>query len=140
MERTELSGLRGRYVKQYTVSGGTRQAVVYPCAVHYEDSGTWKEIDNTLVRTEGKDGYAYANTANPVRMEFAGNAGAETLVRVSHEGNVIEWGLVRHSTEPEKEAEIRNRQGGEDYPACFASEVFYGEAADGMDVRYRPEG
>ena len=44
----EISELRGEYEKHFSLSDGTYSAVVYPYAVHYDEGGTWQEIDNTL--------------------------------------------------------------------------------------------
>ncbi len=44
----EISELRGEYEKHFSLSDGTYSAVVYPYAVHYDEDGTWQEIDNTL--------------------------------------------------------------------------------------------
>ena len=44
----EIPELRGEYEKHFSLSDGTYSAVVYPYAVHYDEDGTWQEIDNTL--------------------------------------------------------------------------------------------
>ena len=43
---TELAEGRGRFQKEYLLSNGQRMLAVYPTAVHYEEDGEWKEIDN----------------------------------------------------------------------------------------------
>ena len=37
--------------KTFIMSDGTRQKILYPVPVHYNENGEWKEIDNTLVDT-----------------------------------------------------------------------------------------
>ena len=44
----EIPELRGEYEKHFSLSDGTYSAVVYPYPVHYDNNGTWQEIDNTL--------------------------------------------------------------------------------------------
>ena len=40
---------RGETYKEYILNNGLRMATIHPSAIHYEDSGEWKDIDNTLV-------------------------------------------------------------------------------------------
>ena len=44
----ELTDKRTEYSKEYLLSNGLHMASVYANAVHYEEDGQWKEIDNTL--------------------------------------------------------------------------------------------
>lgn len=60
---TELAEGRGRFQKEYLLSNGQRMLAVYPTAVHYEEDGEWKEIDNTLRREQRGNEDVYRNTA-----------------------------------------------------------------------------
>ncbi len=60
---TELAEGRGRFQKEYLLSNGQRMLAVYPTAVHYEENGEWKEIDNTLRREQRGSEDVYRNTA-----------------------------------------------------------------------------
>ena len=60
---TELAEGRGRFQKEYLLSNGQRMLAVYPTAVHYEEDGEWKEIDNTLQREQRGSEDVYRNTA-----------------------------------------------------------------------------
>ena len=60
---TELAEGRGRFQKEYLLSNGQRMLAVYPTAVHYEEDGEWKEIDNTLRREQCGSEDVYRNTA-----------------------------------------------------------------------------
>lgn len=60
---TELAEGRGRFQKEYLLSNGQRMLAVYPTAVHYEEDGEWKEIDNTLRREQRGSEDVYRNTA-----------------------------------------------------------------------------
>ena len=46
--KREIVSLRDRFTKQFELDGGFRQAVVYPQPVHFQDSGNWQDIDNSL--------------------------------------------------------------------------------------------
>ena len=60
---TELAEGRGRFQKEYLLSNGQRMLAVYPTAVHYEEDGEWKEIDNTLRREQRGSEDVYRNAA-----------------------------------------------------------------------------
>ena len=60
---TELAEGRGRFQKEYLLSNGQRMLAVYPTAVHYEEDGEWREIDNTLRREQRGNEDVYRNTA-----------------------------------------------------------------------------
>ena len=60
---TELAEGRGRFQKEYLLSNGQRMLAVYPTAVHYEEDGEWKKIDNTLRREQRGSEDVYRNTA-----------------------------------------------------------------------------
>ena len=44
--------IREENVKYFFRSDGNREAAVYQEPVHYQEDGTWKDIDNTLVEVE----------------------------------------------------------------------------------------
>jgi YD repeat-containing protein len=49
---------RDRASKEFILSDLSRMLVLYPNAVHYDDGGEWREIDNTLVRSTKDSGAA----------------------------------------------------------------------------------
>ena len=55
----ELEEKREENVKHYQTADHSNLAVIYPSAVHYEENGIWKEIDNTLLLKEDQDGNIY---------------------------------------------------------------------------------
>lgn len=42
--------------KEFLLTDGTRQVVIYPAAVHYQKDGYWEEIDNRLLPSAAQDG------------------------------------------------------------------------------------
>lgn len=46
---------RKKNIKHFLKDDMTFEAVIYPFAVHYEDNGEWKDIDNTLFETVDED-------------------------------------------------------------------------------------
>ena len=60
----EITEKRTEYTKQFRLSNGLNMAVVYPDAVHYDDNGQWREIDNTLTLSDS----AYVNAAGELEI------------------------------------------------------------------------
>ena len=50
---------RGRFSRVFETKGGEKAAVIYPKAVHFQENGVWKSIDNTLALS--KDQLSYEN-------------------------------------------------------------------------------
>ena len=65
----EVEENRTEFTKEFALDGGLRMAVVYPDAVHYQEDGQWKEIDNTLRAENG----AYTNTAGVWNVRLPNN-------------------------------------------------------------------
>lgn len=79
------------------MSNGNRIAITYPEAVHYEENGEWKEIDNTLIYESAltpEDLIGYATQAGSVKYKFAENGEAEALVRLTMEDYSVLFSLA----------------------------------------------
>ena len=48
----EDKGRREDHIKQFRMTDGSWLAATYPYAVHYEENGSWVEIDNRLEEKE----------------------------------------------------------------------------------------
>ena len=83
--------MRDEFSKHYVLESGERYAVIFPEAVHYEDDGEWKEVDNRLTYNSltGK----YVSTNPKFTTAFAANASAAELVSISHGEYTISWGI-----------------------------------------------
>ena len=46
----EDESMRDKFSKHYVLEDGSRFAVVFPEAVHYDDGNEWKEVDNRLIK------------------------------------------------------------------------------------------
>ena len=54
----EIDGKREENIKHFLTADHTYLAAVYPSAVHYEEDGVWKDIDNTLqLQESGEETY-----------------------------------------------------------------------------------
>ena len=92
----EMEGKREENIKHFLTADHTYLAAVYPSAVHYEEDGVWKDIDNTLQLQESGEETYYENTASDTHIRFAAQAGADTdaLVSVERNGLTLTWGLA----------------------------------------------
>lgn len=59
----EVIDKRTEFSKEYKLSNGLYMTAVYPRAVHYDNEGTWAEIDNTLKLVGFDSNAIYTNTA-----------------------------------------------------------------------------
>ena len=62
---------RGRFSRVFETKGGEKAAVIYPKAVHFQENGVWKSIDNTLALS--KDQLSYENTQGRMKVRIARN-------------------------------------------------------------------
>ena len=75
--------------KHFIMSDGSRKAVVYGNAVHYEKDDKWNEIDNTLIYDNEKN--EYKNNRNSFKATFKENFGEENLFSLENKGYTISW-------------------------------------------------
>ena len=128
-------------------------AAVYPCAVHFQEKGEWKEIDNTL---EEESGFAVFDTeenadgAEPEERGWKKKAGGTKVklfrhskenktVRVQRENAVLEWGLkgaakVQGVLEQRKEQKDEKNQKDPMTLTHFSSGVVYKEVLPQIDL------
>ncbi len=113
----EIDGKREENIKHFLTAEHTYLAAVYPSAVHYEEDGVWKDIDNTLQLQESGEETYYENTASDTHIRFAAQAGADTdaLVSVERNGLTLAWGLAppNSSSEPIPSLEEEDGENGE---------------------------
>ena len=90
----EVVGKRSEYSKEYKLSNGMHMATVYGDAVHYEENGQWKEIDNTLV-SKFSDGTAvYTNTAGVWDISFPAQLGDNSFVKLNKNGHILKFNMA----------------------------------------------
>ncbi len=85
----EDESLRTADTKHFIMSDGTRKAVIYGNAVHYEENGKWEEIDNTL--SYDKDKKEYKNKKNSFKATFKEDFDDEKMFSLENEGYTISW-------------------------------------------------
>ncbi len=98
---SEDVALRGAHVKHFDLGGGRRQAVVYAEPVHFRDpeSGSWREVDNTLEETVTITGRrVLRNRAGRVRMEFPVRLDGGSMASLTADGRTFAW---RFEQEPQ---------------------------------------
>ena len=83
--------MRDEFSKHYVLENGERYAVIFPEAVHYEDGGEWKEVDNRLTYNAATGKYVSANPK--FTAAFADNAASGELVSISDGEHTVSWGI-----------------------------------------------
>ena len=86
-ERTEFS-------KTYRLSNGLNMATVYPDAIHYEEDGIWKDIDNTLKLASEAGGDVYTNTAGSWEVALPKELSRNKGVEVTKGENTVRFYLA----------------------------------------------
>ena len=69
-------------------------AAIYPKAVHYQEDGQWKDIDNGLVSAtiDGLNTYVQ-NKSNRMKVSFAQDTQQEKLINITIDGYKLSWGM-----------------------------------------------
>ena len=99
----EAAGEREEAVKHFRRSDGTTVAAVYNEPIHYEENGEWRDIDNTLVSAEPRNGVAYVeNRANDFRVALPSGMAA---------GARSNWRTRGHTLRFHMDFGIRTRSG-----------------------------
>jgi len=85
---------RGETYKEYIMNNGLRLATVYPSAIHYEDNGQWKDIDNTLVAAVSGGKAVYQNAAGAWNVRFPRTLSGNDMVGVTKDGYTVQFGMA----------------------------------------------
>ncbi len=115
---TEVESLREESVKTFRKSDGGYIAAIYGEAIHYQDeSGAWKEIDNTFLSTalatteltrKGVQAESratatvpyYRNTSNAFRVSLPSSIDSSSPVVVEHKNYALGFALQGVATQP----------------------------------------
>lgn len=89
----EVKEKRERYVKHFRMQQKGMVAAVYPNAIHYQENGQWKEIDNRLEPITANGKTVYKNRASAMKVTFSGEADEEPFVVIEKDGMKVMWGL-----------------------------------------------
>ena len=90
----EVESKREINIKHFLKEDGSYEAVTYPCAVHYEYNGEWKDIDNTLIEgKDDKDNPVYENKDNNIKLKVSKNTNSDKLVRMTKDKYEVSWNL-----------------------------------------------
>lgn len=88
----EITEKRDANTKHFAMSDGTVKACIYPQAVHYEKSGEFLEIDNTLTQTQTDGKTYYQNTANSFKAKLPKSSG--DYIEFSDENGYVKFRLI----------------------------------------------
>lgn len=96
---------REENVKYFRRSDGAYVAAVYQEPVHYRDKDTWKEIDNTLVASDGRAGGYLENKDNDFHVALPQTMEEGQPVRVEFQGHSLSFSMLQ--TAPTARVELR---------------------------------
>ena len=85
---------RSEFSKDFLLSNGLSLATVYPYAVHFEENGQWKEIDNTLTASTNRGTAVYKNRAGAWDVYFPQTLTSQNNVSVSKDGYTLSFGMA----------------------------------------------
>ncbi len=86
----EITAKRERNKKFYLNSDATITAEIYAGSIHYQESGTWQEIDNTIIEDKSVAELPLRNKGNDFQLRFARQfTGKNKLVSLRVQNNVI---------------------------------------------------
>ena len=85
---------RGETYKEYVMNNGLRLATVYPSAIHYEDDGEWKDIDNTLVAAVAEGKAVYQNAAGAWNVRFPRSLSGSDMIGITKDGHTVQFGMA----------------------------------------------
>ena len=87
----EETSLRTETKKHFRHADGSYSAAIYPEAVHYQDeTGAWKEIDNTLVLSAKNDQKVYSTKSSGVKVSIPETLAESQKISLSKDNKSIE--------------------------------------------------
>ena len=90
----EILEERTAYSKTFRLSNGLNIAALYSEPVHYQKSGKWEEIDNTLQLTSTRTGSTYTNTAGSWQISFPQQLNDHTGVSIHAEDHSLHFQMT----------------------------------------------
>lgn len=85
---------RSEFSKEFVLNNGLRLATIYPSAVHYEDNGTWKDIDNTLIAAISDGKSVYTNTAGKWCIRFPQSLSGSDMIDITMDKYTLQFGMA----------------------------------------------
>ena len=86
----EITAKRERNKKFYLNSDSTITAEIHSGSIHYQESGNWQDIDNTIIEDESVPELPLRNKGNDFQLRFARQfTGKNKLVSFHIENNVV---------------------------------------------------
>ena len=90
----ELIEGRGEFRKEFLLENGQKLLALFPRAVHFEENGEWKEIDNTLKPSDIRGNAVYTNTAGIWEVRLPQTLSKNSFVEVSYDGYTLGFGFA----------------------------------------------
>ncbi|HAY73474.1 MAG TPA: hypothetical protein DCY31_06460 [Ruminococcaceae bacterium] len=128
----EVTDKRDENTKVFERRDGSYTAVITSEPIHYDDNGEWKEIDNTLVRTNNK----ITNKENSFLVDFPTSFDSNSTVSVADGDSTLSFSMNNIDTS----AAVIDNSAGEGTPELLqsintGSAVEYKNIADNTNLK-----
>ena len=143
---SEVVSLRTQTQKHYRMSDGSFLAVDYGTAIHYNDNGEWKDIDNTLRSYARSTDSTYRTSAGTATKEFARTLASDFVFSFSSGSEKISVSLqtpARRTGRSSGNARIVSAQTAQEDTLAsqlrlpkLSSEILYPDVYENVDLKY----
>ncbi len=132
----ELTEKRSAYEKYYAFSDRSETAVIYPQAVHFQDTeGVWQDIDNTLSEALDEGEAVLQNKENLWNIKFSKKAKDGKLIKLKYGSHNIKWYL--QGAEKTEGEPLVSDVGDEQFALPkVSSGMRYKNIIEGVDLEY----
>lgn len=136
----EDESLRGSHEKHFFTKSGTKIAVLYPQAVHYEKNGAWENIDNTLSPSSAAGAHTraadrrYTNAESNLSVSLAERGDSDSLIVLSRSGHTLRYSLRGAQSAPLSQTEPEQAEN----PAVLtrlSTEALYSDILPQVDLQ-----
>ena len=94
----EDTTMRTETEKYFRKIDGTYEVAIYDGAVHYDDNGEWKDIDNRMIYNTNED--LYENMANKFKIKFPKTIDYNKSIKLDMGDYSIDWSMMGINSSP----------------------------------------
>lgn len=126
--------LRSEYEKVFRKIDGTYEVAIYDEAVHYDDQGKWKNINNNL--SYSKDTESFENIANSFKIKFPKKIDDNKRIKYKYGDYSIDWNLLNINESDIYVSEENERSNNIKYLDDINQSINYKNVMENIDVEY----
>jgi RHS repeat-associated protein len=126
--------LRNEYEKVFRKEDGTYEVAIYDKAVHYDDQGKWKNINNKLIYDSGTD--SFENTANSFKIKFPKKIDDNKQIKYKYGDYSIDWNLLNINESDIYVSDENERSNNIKFLDDINQSIIYKNVMENIDVQY----